>query len=335
MKNKYKRVLITGGLGFIGSHLTEKLLREGSEVVIIDNKSTNVVDENYFQTKRRSVIIRSIGEAKLSELENIDIVFHLASILGPTGVIKHAGDIGILTLSDTIKMRDYCIDKNIPLIDISTSEVYGRTGLLKEESEKVFPAEYQIRTEYGGAKMLAEMALVNKAKLVQGLRYHIIRPFNVAGPRQKPDGGFVLPRFVIAALTDQPLTVYGDGSQRRAFTHVEDICDAIMAVAKSKITNEIWNIGNPGNEMSIREMAELVIRITKRKYRDKNPKMDFVDPEKLHGGYFAEVVDKIPYIRKISSLIGWKPKYSAEQIFSETINYYANKIKDGYYFKVS
>ncbi|MDO8515115.1 MAG: NAD-dependent epimerase/dehydratase family protein [bacterium] len=331
----FNKVLVTGGLGFIGSHLTEKLLKEGAEVVIIDNKSTNVVNEDYFKKGKCTVITKSVKETDLSKIKNVDIVFHLASILGPTGVLRHAGNIGIVTLGDTIKMRDFCLKKEIPLIDISTSEVYGHTGLLREESEKVFPGQYQVRTEYGGAKMLAEMALVNLAKFDSRLKYHIIRPFNVAGPRQKPDGGFVLPRFVIAALTGQPLTVYGDGSSRRAFTHVTDICDAILTIAKSKIINEIWNIGNPNNEMSIKEMAALVIKITKKMYPDKNPKMDFVDPKKLHGGYFAEVVDKIPYIKKISSLTGWKPKYSAKQVFAETIDFYAKKVKEGYYFKVS
>ena len=137
----FKKVLITGGLGFIGSHLTERLLKEGTEVVIIDNKSTNVVSENYFKGGKCLVIIKSVQEVDLSKIKNIDIVFHLASILGPTGVLKHAGNIGIATLGDTIKMRDFCLKRGITLIDISTSEVYGHTGLLKEESEKIFPGQ--------------------------------------------------------------------------------------------------------------------------------------------------------------------------------------------------
>lgn len=334
MASKYRKALVTGGLGFIGSHLTDKLLEEGVKVVIIDNKSTNVVKEDFYAGKKCSVITKSIQEADLSKLRSIDIVFHLASILGPTGVLKHAGDIGITTLSNTVKMRNFCIKRQIPLIDTSTSEVYGHSGILKEESDKIFPGEYQVRTEYGGGKMLAETALVNKAKFEKRLKYHIIRPFNVAGPRQKPNGGFVLPRFVIAALTDQPLTVYGDGRQRRAFTHVDDICDAILAVAKSNFNNEIWNVGNPANEMTIKKMAASVIKITKEKYPDKKPKMIFVDPKKLHGGYFAEIGDKVPYIKKIKSLVGWKPKISAEQVFADTIDFYAKKVEEGYYFKV-
>lgn len=335
MVSNYKKALVTGGLGFIGSHLTDKLLKEGVGVVIVDNKSTNVVEEDFYLGENCSVITKSIQKTNLSKIGDIDIVFHLASILGPTGVLKHAGDMGLVTLSDTVKMRDYCIERGIPLIDISTSEVYGHAGALKEESEKVFPGEYQVRTEYGGGKMVAEMALVNKAKFEKRLKYHIIRPFNVAGPRQKPDGGFVLPRFVIAALTGQPLTVYGNGSQRRAFTHVGDICDAILAVAKSDLSNEVWNIGNPDNEMSIKQMAALVIKITKEKYPNKNPKMVFVDPKKLHGGYFAEVMDKVPYIEKIKARVGWVPQIPAEQVFAETIDFYAKKIGEGYSFKVA
>jgi len=334
MARKFKKALVTGGLGFIGSHLVDKLLAEGTEVVIIDSKLTNVVEEDFFSGKKCSVIVKPIQDTNLSKLRKIDIVFHLAAILGPTGVLKHAGDIGITTLSNTVKLRDFCIKREIPLVDTSTSEVYGKSGILKEDSKKIIPGEYQVRTEYGVGKVLAEMALVNKAKFEKRLKFNIVRPFNVAGPRQKPDGGFVLPRFVIAALTNQPLTVYGDGRQRRAFTHVYDIRDAILAVAKSNFKNEIWNIGNSANEMSIKEMAQSVIRIIKEKFPDKKPKMIFIDPQTLHGSYFAEIEDKIPYIQKIKSLIGWKPKITAEQVFADTIDFYAEKIKKGYHFKV-
>ena len=335
MHFNYKTALVTGGLGFIGSHLVEKLIKNHIKIIIVDNKSTNVVDEKYFKDKNCSVIIESISKVNWSKIKKIDVVFHLASILGPTGVLKHGGDIAAITLSDTVIMRDFCLKRHIPLIDISTSEVYGYSGRLKENSKKIFPAEYQIRTEYGAGKMCSEMAIINKAKLNDSLKYHIIRPFNVSGPRQKPDGGFVLPRFVVAALTSQTLTVYGDGSQQRAFTHVNDICDAILAITKSNLFNNIWNIGNPQNKMSIKEMAQMVIDTTKQILPNNKQKMVFIDPHKLHGANFSEVQDKIPYIKKIKTLVGWNPKISSQQIVNDTIDYYLNKIKQGYYFKVT
>ena len=195
-----------------------------------------------------------------------------------------------------------------------------------EDSVKVFPAYYTVRSEYAAGKMTSEIGIVNKAK-VADLEYTIIRPFNVAGPRQKPDFGFVLPRFVIAALTGQSITVYGDGSQRRAFTDVRDICDAMYMLAMGH--EGIFNIGNPANEMSIKDLAELVLKLV----GDTDSEIIYVDPKKLHGDLFEEVPDKIPCIDKLKKL-GWSPKYSIEETINDTIEYYRKKIEDGYYFQV-
>lgn len=329
-----KKLIVTGGLGFIGSHLVEKLLDQESEVVIIDNKLTNVVEEDFFKERNCQVITKSIQETNLNEIHDVDKIFHLASILGPSGILKHAGDIGLSMIRDVIKIRDYSIKHQIPLIDISTSEIYGHTDKLDENSNKIFAGKYEVRTEYGAGKMVAEMALVNKARIDNRLNYNLIRPFNVTGPRQKPDGGFVLPRFAIAALTNQPLTVYGNGEQERAFTHVHDICDAILTISESDYINEIWNIGNSNNKMKIKDIARKVIEITKDKYPDKNPSMIFIDPKKIHGPLFSEVVDKIPYTKKIQSELGWQARIPTDSILEDVIDFYYQKIKNGYSFEV-
>jgi len=328
-----KNVLITGGLGFIGSHLVDYLDQLNLNIVIVDNKTTNVVENQTFKNKCL-IVNKSIKDVDFSKLSQIDTVFHLASILGPSGVLKHAGDIGFSILNDSIILRDFCIQNKALFIDMSTSEVYGHPGILNEDSQKVFPGQYQIRTEYGGGKMIAEMAVVNKSKFEKNLKFHIIRPFNVTGPRQKPDGGFVLPRFVIAALTNQPLTVFGDGTQRRAFTHVNDICEATLKIASSKFRNEIWNVGNPPNEMSINEIADLVIKLAKNKFSNLKPKKILIDPKKIHGKYFAEAIDKIPYTKKINTKLHWFACRNAEKIINDTLDYYHQKIGQGYYFKV-
>jgi UDP-glucose 4-epimerase len=228
-------------------------------------------------------------------------------------------------INDTIVLRDFCIEEKIKFIYVSTSEIYGDVKDFREDSVKVFPAHYTVRTEYGAGKMVSEIVIVNKAR-VADLSYVIIRPFNVAGPRQRPDLGFVLPRFVTAALTGQSITVYGDGSQRRAFTDVRDICDAIYMLGVGH--GGIYNIGNPVNETSIGDLAKLVVKCV-----GVESEIVYVDPKKLHGDLFEEVPDKIPYIDKLKE-IGWSPKYSIEEIINDTIEYYRKKIEDGYYFKV-
>jgi UDP-glucose 4-epimerase len=338
MGRKIKKVIMTGGLGFVGSHLVEHLLARGIELIIIDNLSTNVVPINFFDSAPGCTIISEAIEdvdLTLSEFSDVDTVFHLASILGPSGLLKHAGNIGGSIFNDTIKIRDFCSRTGSFLIDISTSEIYGHPGLLEEDSDKVFPGGYKIRTEYGVGKLLAELAVVNKARVDKSFNYHIIRPFNITGPRQLPDGGFVLPRFVISALTNQPITVFGDGTQRRAFTHVQDVCDAILAIMDSSYFNEAWNIGRPENEMSIKDMADLVLNeVTSLGIYTKS-NIIFIDPTIIHGPLFTEVVDKIPYVEKIGSLIGWEAYREAKKIVSDTVSFYYEKIRHtGYYFKV-
>jgi nucleoside-diphosphate-sugar epimerase len=321
-----KRALITGFAGFIGSHLTEMLAKKKHTIIGIDNFFNNTVDPKDLDCEIESWS-HNIEETVLYDDIYVDIVYHLASTVGPVGVLARSGELAYDILYDTMLLRDFCIDSMIKLVYISTSEIYGDVTDWHEDSCKVFPASYTVRSEYAAGKMSSEIAVVNKAK-VDDLKYVIIRPFNVAGPRQKPDFGFVLPRFIIAALTDQPITVYGDGKQRRAFTDVRDICDAICLLGEK--AEGIYNIGNPANEMSIQDLAELVLSHVK----NTKSKIVHVDPKKLHGDLFEEVPDKMPCIDKLERF-GWKPKYKIEQTINDTIEYYNKKIKDeGYYFKV-
>ncbi len=316
-----KSALVTGGLGFIGSHLVDLLLSEGLWVVVIDNFVNNCVDNMDCE-----ILAGDITEVLLTEDIFVDSVFHLASTVGPVGVLSQSGEMGNSIVRDTVALRDFCIEEGIKYTYVSTSEIYGDVKDWHEDSIKVFPAHYTVRSEYAAGKMTSEISIVNKAR-VADLSYTIIRPFNVAGPRQKPNLGFVLPRFVVAALTGQYITVYGDGSQRRAFTDVRDICDAIYMLATGH--EGIFNIGNPANEMSIGDLAELVLKYV----GDTESEIVNVDPKKLHGDLFEEVPDKIPCIDKLKE-IGWSPKYSIEQTINDTIAYYRKKIEDGYYFKV-
>lgn len=336
MRVPFKNILMTGGLGFVGSHLSERLLADDVELTILDNETTNVVPHTFFDScSGCRVVVDSIENVDLDSLGTFDAVFHLASILGPSGILKHAGNIGYYIFNDTLKIRDYCIKNKAFLVDISTSEIYGHPGSLEEDSDKVFPGKYKIRTEYGAGKLLAELAVVNKAKVDDNLKYHIIRPFNITGPRQLPDGGFVLPRFIIAALTNQPITVFGNGTQVRAFTHVQDVCDAILSIVCSGFYNEAWNIGMPDNEMTIKDMATMVLEEVKNQGVNTSSNIIYVDPKEIHGPLFSEVVDKIPYVEKVNHLVGWYAKREAKQIVADTVSFYKERVlKDNYYFKV-
>lgn len=318
-----KRYCVVGGLGFIGSHLVDLLLRENQEVIIVDNKSSNVVDEDYFPCP---VHISSIQDFDFSSA-SFDVLIHLASVVGPVSVIFSAGSIADFIVNDTKKLAEVCIEKGVLFVDISTSEVYGHEGRLLEDTYKKCEGEYSPRMEYGMGKLAAEIMVGNLAK-VKSLSYHIIRPFNVSGACQKPDGGFVLPRFVISALTNQPLTVYGDGSQVRSIASVKDICSAIYKIICSSYVNEVWNIGNPNNLMSIKDLAKLVISLAGR------GEIEYYDPQVLHGNLFQEVGNKIPCIHKIQSWLNWSPVYTLGEVIQDVFDYYVPLVEKGYKFNV-
>ena len=323
-----KKAIVTGGLGFIGSHLVNLLLKNNIDCFIVDNKTSNVVDD----IEGCEVLVLSVKNCFEFLPKDADIVFHLASFVGPSGILKHCGEMGNTIVYDTYRLGNFCIENNMMLVDISTSEVYGHKSLLSEYSEKVYPGEYKVRTEYAAGKMLGEIITVNKSK-VSDLKYQIIRPFNVAGKRQQPDGGFVLPRFVISSLTNQPITIFGDGTQERAFTDVADICDAILKIVEHK-ESSIWNIGNTGNKTTIYELAKRVIFHVKKKYPKNSFEIIYIDPRMIHGELFSEAVDKIPYTEKIESVLSWYPKVPIDKTILDIIDYYEERIKRGYRFKI-
>jgi nucleoside-diphosphate-sugar epimerase len=326
------KAIVTGGLGFIGSTLVDMLLKVGYEIIIVDSKLNNVVDEKEY-SKNCKVAICPVWQYHF--IEDVDIVFHLASFVGPSGVLPYAGHIAPTIINDVVHIRNYCAKTGAMFVDISTSEVYGHTGVLTEDSVKVYPGKYEVRTEYGASKMAAEISLVNYVKVYKDFDYHIIRPFNVTGPRQSPNGGFVLPRFVIAALTDQPITVFGDGKQERAFTDVRDICEAILAIVDSEHANEIWNIGNIKNRMTIEELAQIVVNRVKAKYPEMfSSEIIYIDPKLIHGALFSEAIDKVPYTMKIEELVGWRARYPLSETIDDLIEYYVQKINQGYSFRV-
>jgi len=321
-----KKVLITGGLGFIGSHCIEKWKENDWDIVVIDNLSTNAISPDHFLTENVNIIEKNILSVEWNDLPKFDLILHLASPVGPVGVLKHSGNMARIILDDIYWVINGAKYNNCPLVFISTSEIYGHRdekSYLKEDDDKVLHGDFTVRNEYAIAKLLSEIVLTNQAKINSDFRYQIIRPFNVTGKYQLPDGGFVLPRFVEQALTNQDITVYYDGLQLRAFTWVKDIVDGIYlsSIAPEQHWNEEWNIGNEKNERTILYLAERVREITQTE-----SKISHVDPVELHGPLFAEAPEKIPNSEKIKELLGWMPTKGVDSVIEEVVEFYMNKL---------
>ena len=318
----HKKILITGGLGFLGYHCVEHWSSLESEITVIDDLSTNAVSKNKEIYKEVNVIERNILDVTGEELGDFDLIIHLASPVGPVGVLKHSGTMGKTIIDTTNWAINMSTIKNCPLIYISTSEIYGHRDekmYLSEKDDKVLHGEFTVRNEYSMSKLLAEIIITNYSKIVSDFKFQIIRPFNVTGKFQLPDGGFVLPRFVNQALNNEDLTVYFDGSQLRAFTWVKDIVSGIFltTTAKNEDWNEIWNVGNEKNEKSIRYLAEKVIEFT-----NSSSKIVSIDPVNLHGKLFAEAPEKIPDSSKIRDRLNWDPIKSADEVIKEVVDHF-------------
>jgi nucleoside-diphosphate-sugar epimerase len=320
-----KKVLITGGFGFIGSYCIEKWKSSGWKVFVIDNLSTNVIGESDEISSDVTFINSDIVNVKWGDLPKFDMILHLASPVGPVGVLKHSGKMARIILDDIYWAIEGAKHNSCPLIFVSTSEIYGyreNKSYLIENEDKVLRGEFTVRNEYAIAKLLSEIVLSNQAKVDKDFRYQIIRPFNVTGARQLPDGGFVLPRFVEQALSNDDITVYYSGQQFRAFTWVRDIVEGIYltSLAPGHLWNNEWNIGNEVNERTILYLAEKVKEIS-----DSNSKIIHIDPKELHGDLFSEAPEKIPNSNKIKKMLGWKSTKTVDEVINEVVQYYKSK----------
>jgi nucleoside-diphosphate-sugar epimerase len=320
-----KRILITGGLGFIGTHCIQKWEKEGWDIWIIDNLSSNAISPKNEICKKHTIIKKDILSVDyIADLPKFDLILHLASPVGPVGVLKHSGKMARVILDDIYWAIGVAKFNKCPLIFVSTSEIYGyreHKSYLQEQDDKVLHGEFTVRNEYAIAKLLSEIVLSNHGKVDKEFKYQIIRPFNVTGEYQLPDGGFVLPRFVEQALKGEDITVYYSGEQLRAFTWVKDIVEGIYLVANTDRWNEEWNIGNELNEKTILYLAQKVKEITK-----SNSKIVHVDPKKLHGQLFSEAPEKIPNSEKIKNLLGWEPKKYVDEVIQEVVDFYRKKL---------
>ena len=308
------KILITGGAGFIGSHLSELLISEGNQVIALDNQSTGSA-KNLNPSSNLEVIKGSILDSNLvdSLMSKVTVCFHLAAALGVKNIVEYP----LESLETNIKGSEIVLNAatkyQVRTLLASSSEVYGKNPNqpLTEDSDRVLGSPKVARWRYSESKAVDEFYAfqLNKQKK---LPVTIARLFNTVGPRQSGSYGMVLPRFVSAAVSNQPLTVYGDGSQSRTFSAVSDVVAALNELLKSDSTiGEVFNVG--GNQLiTIKALAEKVIKLT-----NSNSKIEYKTYKEVYGADFEEPNSRVPDINKIKSAIGWSPKKGLDEIISE------------------
>ena len=318
-----KQTLVTGGFGFLGTHLLEEISEKspGANVHVIDNFSTSPMNlEKTLDSLSIDLNFTfencNLGDSQVIKDKSIvfDEIYHLASYVGPAGVLNHGGNMIRGIVQDGYQMIDYAVENSSRLLLASSSEVYGGgvNGLCSESTSRIVPAETTIRLEYAVGKIAIETALLNTGKM-KNLSNTVIRPFNVAGPRQSGKGGFVLPRFITAAMEGRDITVFGDGEARRAFTHVRDIANGCFLAMNHSSSGKVFNLGNPRNITTIGKFAEKVVDLLK-----SNSKIVNVDPKTLYGDLYEEASDKFPDSTMTMEILNWNPTSSLEQIIIST-----------------
>ena len=301
------RILITGGAGFIGSHLSERLTFEGHTVTVIDNFTTGRASNtlNLMHSKHFTLVDGSILDTHVLNplIEASDYVFHLAAAVGVFNIVNNPLASLLTNIRGTENVLEAAHTHNTPVFLTSSSEVYGKnvSDSLKESDDRILGSPVTLRWSYSEAKAIDE-SLAFAYFVEKKLDTRIVRFFNTVGPRQLGAYGMVVPRFVKAALANEPILIYGDGNQTRCFAHVYDVIDAILAVAFSENTiGKVINIGN-NFEISINELAQKIIAETGSK-----SDVLYVPYEEAYGGGFEDMERRVPNIDLIKQLVGWEP----------------------------
>ena len=320
------KFLVTGGCGFIGSHLVEKLIEEGNYVEVIDDLSTGSLDNvsSFLNNSNFSLVIDTILNYPILEelVKKADFVFHLAAVVGVKRVLENPIDSIVINVEGTHNILKACAKFNKRVLLTSTSEIYGKNKNVpfSEDADIVIGTTTKKRWGYACAKALDEFLALGYFEK-KGLPVIIVRLFNTVGPRQSDRYGMVLPRFVKQALTNSPITVFGSGNQTRCFVHVKDVVDALIKlIKKEEAYGEVLNLGSD-KEITIRELAEMVKKIS-----GSNSQIIYVNPKDLYNEGFEDMERRAPDISKVKKLIGFTPKYTLEDIIREVIEYYRNRL---------
>jgi len=316
------RVLITGGAGFVGSHLAEALLERGDEVFILDNLSTGSIDNvvHLKQNPRFHYTIDSVSnEPVLAELiDRSDIVVHLAAAVGVKLIVEQPVHTIETNVHGTEVVLKHANKKKKLVLIASTSEVYGKSTDVpfREDADLVLGPTAKHRWAYACSKMIDEFLALAYWK-ERKLPVIVVRLFNTVGPRQTGQYGMVVPNFVRQALAGHPITVFGDGTQSRSFTYVGDVVRAMVAlIDEPRAVGQVFNIGN-GNEITIRELAEKVKKMT-----GSSSEIVTVPYERAYEAGFEDMPRRVPDIGRIQALVGYRPTVDLDETLTRVIEHF-------------
>jgi UDP-glucose 4-epimerase len=318
------KVLITGGAGFIGSHLSERHLNMGDQVAIIDNLSTGSIEtiQHLEDHPQCTVVIDDILNTDLLRdlVDQCDIIYHLAAAVGVNFIIENPLSSLISNIRGTEIILELANEKKKKVILASTSEIYGKKNghvPFAENSDRMLGPTTVLRWNYSTSKAVDELFALAYWR-EKRLPCVIVRPFNVIGPRQSGHYGMVVPRFVKQALLGHPITVYGDGEQRRCWTYIDDALDGLVALASSDgAVGEIFNLGSHF-ETSVRDLAFRVKELT-----SSDSEIEFVPYDQAWPkGTYEDLMYRAPDLTKIRDFVGYNPSVCLESALLNIIRYY-------------
>ena len=319
--------LVTGGAGFIGSHLTDALWARGDAVTILDDLSTGAREnvQHLLDGDRVELVEGSVLDERLVDelIDAADSCFHLASVVGVELVVNRPLESLLANLRGVSTVTAAAARSGTQLLFASTSEVYGKLsdGALHEDSDRIYGPATMSRWGYATAKVVGEMLAYGYAR-ERAAEIIVVRLFNAVGPRQTGTYGMVLPRFVGQALVGEDLTVHGDGKQTRCFTHVEDSVDAIMRlVDDGRAIGNVYNIGSQV-ETSIGELAARVIDRT-----GSDSKVQYVPYDEAYAAGFEELGRRRPNTNALEKLTGWRAQCDLDQAIDDVVTYQRQLVK--------
>lgn len=309
------RVLITGGAGFIGSHLCDEVLKQGNDVTILDNLSTGT-NENISHVKDKiSVQYGDIRDKRLVEnlIADSELVLHMAAAVGVNTILNNPVESILTNVLGSEVVLNAAVNFNKRIVIASTSEIYGKNPNqpLSELDDRVIGAPQNLRWSYSDAKALEE-AIAHALFVTKDLKVSTVRLFNTVGPRQTGRYGMVVPRFVNSALRNEPIIIYGDGKQSRVFCHVKDSVKAILMIGNSgESIGQVYNVGGVG-EITILDLAQKIKSVL-----NSGSKITFLPYDDAYPPGFEDMRRRVPDISKITRYFNWKPENDLDQIISD------------------